>query len=237
MISVNSSVVVETDDFLSLNIKQVMERVSSDDITVNAEQEVFKGIVKWVSHDRSEREALFEELFHQVRLMSISQDQLFNELLKEELVTNNKKCLNFVFAAMQGMFNPTDECVTKSPRKCLETQRDVIFVCGGKKSLCYFPQHNSWYRLADMIFEHQHHAVTQYKGKVYAVGGQPERPGQFVTEYYMPTINSWGAVQREIRAVSFSSFVILKGHLYVVTSYQAMYTYDPQKNSLPDFIP
>ena len=132
---------------------------------------------------------------------------------------------------MKGMLNATDECVTKSPRKCLETQRDVIFLCGGKKSLCYFPQHNSWYRLADMIFEHQYHAIIQYKGKVYAVGGKPERPGQCVTEYYMPTINSWGAVQREIQAGSFSSFVILKGHLYVVTSYHAIYTYDPQKNS------
>ena len=90
VINVNFSVVVETDDFLSLNMKQVMEWVSSDDITVNAEREIFNGIVKWVSHNRIEREAHFEELFHQVRLMSISQDQLFNELLKEELVTNNK---------------------------------------------------------------------------------------------------------------------------------------------------
>ena len=57
-------------------MKQLMEWVSSDDITVNAEQEVFNGIVKWVSHNRSEREAHFEELFHQVRLTSISQDQL-----------------------------------------------------------------------------------------------------------------------------------------------------------------
>ena len=63
MINSGFSAVMETDDFLSLiNIEQVMEWVSSDDITVNAEEEVFKGIVKWVSHNRSKREADFASL-------------------------------------------------------------------------------------------------------------------------------------------------------------------------------
>ncbi|XP_078352351.1 kelch-like protein 3 [Oculina patagonica] len=235
VINSNFSVIVETEDFLSLDMKQVMEWVSSDDITVNAEEEVFKGIVKWVSHNKSERETHFPELFHEVRLVSISHDNLFNELLKEEHVSTNNECLNIVLAAMKGIFNPADECVTKSPRKCLETQTDVIFVCGGKKSLCYVPQQSRWYRLADMIFEHKCHAVTQYKDKVYAVGGKPERPEQCVTEYYLPSINSWGAIQREINASSFSSFVNLKGHLYAVCTNvltcRTVYTYDPEKNA------
>ena len=234
VINSNFSAVMETDDFLSLNMEQVMEWVSSDDITVNAEEEVFKGIVKWVSHNKSEREAHFAELFRQVRLKSISNDHLFNELLKEELVLTNRACLNFVLAAMKGMFNPADECATKSPRKCLETQTEVIFVCGGKKSLCYFPQQNRWYRLGDMIFEHQNHAVAHFKGKVYAVGGKPEKVGQCVTEYYIPTNNCWGAVQREMNASNFSSLIVLKGQLYAVSSNilscRTIYTYDPEKN-------
>jgi len=48
-----------------------MEWVSSDDITVKAEEEVFRGIVKWVSHNRSEREVEFPALLHQIRLASI----------------------------------------------------------------------------------------------------------------------------------------------------------------------
>ncbi len=71
VINSNFSVVMQTDDFLSLDTKQVMEWVSSDDITVNAEEEVFKGIVKWVSHNKSEREVCFPSLLHQVRLVSI----------------------------------------------------------------------------------------------------------------------------------------------------------------------
>jgi len=76
MINSDFSSVMETDDFLSLDIKQVMEWVSSDDITVKAEEEVFRGIVKWVSHNRSEREVEFPALLHQIRLASIPHDFL-----------------------------------------------------------------------------------------------------------------------------------------------------------------
>ena len=86
MINSDFSAVMETDDFLSLDIKQVMEWVSSDDIIVNAEEEVFKGIVKWVSHNRSEREVNFSAILRQVRLVSIPHDFLLNKLVKEELV-------------------------------------------------------------------------------------------------------------------------------------------------------
>ena len=45
-INSNFRVVMETEDFLNLDMKQVMEWVSSDDVTVSAEKDVFKGIVK-----------------------------------------------------------------------------------------------------------------------------------------------------------------------------------------------
>ena len=40
------SVVVETDDFLNLDTKHVIDWVSRNGITVSADEEVFKGIVK-----------------------------------------------------------------------------------------------------------------------------------------------------------------------------------------------
>ncbi|XP_078351589.1 kelch-like protein 3 [Oculina patagonica] len=234
VINSNFSAVIQTDDFLSLDMKQVMEWVSSDDVTVNAEEEVFKGIVKWVSHNRSEREADFAALLHQVRLISISHEYLFNDLVEEELIKTNNECLNFVLAAMKQIFHPADECVTKSPRKCLETRTDVIFVCGGRKSLCYVPNRNMWCQLADMLFEHQNHAATQYKDKIFVFGGQPVGPGQSrITEYYMSLTNSWGSLQMAdfVYEDRYSSLSVLNGCMYASGCETGMvYAYFPEKN-------
>ena len=74
VINSNFGVVMETEDFLNLDVKQVMEWVSSDDVIVNAEEDIFQGIVKWVSHNKSQREKEFPGLLHQIRLSSISYD-------------------------------------------------------------------------------------------------------------------------------------------------------------------
>ena len=46
LIKSNFSAVMETDDFLNLDAKQVIKWMSGDDIIIKAEEEVFKGIVK-----------------------------------------------------------------------------------------------------------------------------------------------------------------------------------------------
>ena len=81
-----------------------MEWVSSDDVIVSAEEDVFKGIVKRVSYNKSERESCFPELLRQIRLMSISHDFLLKELIKEELITTNIECLNFVVGSLNCFF-------------------------------------------------------------------------------------------------------------------------------------
>ena len=160
----NFSAVMETDDFLNLDAEQVLEWVSSDDIIVKAEEDVFKGIVKWVHHNKIEREKEFSDLFHQVRLNSLQQDYLVNEMVKEELITTNNDCLNFVLGSLKWIFSASDQSSMR-PRICLQTQMNGIFVCGGKKALCYLPNKNIWYQFQNMFMEHQNHAAIQYQDK------------------------------------------------------------------------
>ena len=235
MINSDFSAVMETDDFLSLDIKQVMEWVSSDDITVNAEEEIFKGIVKWVSHNRSEREVNFPVLLHQVRLVSIPHDFLLNKLVKEELVAKNtESCLNFVLLdALRLMVSGNDEQDVQQPRKCLEKHTDAIFVCGGCRSLCYFPQQNVWYKLSDMLFQRDCKSnPSQWRGKIYMSSENLQDVWDMsnLIECYTLSTNSWGAFQ-VARAIT--STAILKGHLYATEETwgsDEIYRYNPQKN-------
>ena len=188
--------VVETEDFLKLEVKQVLEWVSSDDIIVNAEDDVFKAIVRWVSYSKSEREGDFPELLHQIRLTSISHDFLRKELLEEELITKNYKFgVKFLADAMKVILNSNDGHIHQQPRKCLEIHMNGIFVCGGRKALGYFPNQNKWYRLADAPFHHQDHFLVQCRSKVYIADSQSIKMGESVgMEYYKPAMNTWGSV-------------------------------------------
>jgi len=233
MINLDFSAVMETEDFLSLDIKQVMEWVSSDDIIVNTEEEVFKGIVKWVSHNKSEREVDFPGLLHQVRLVSISHGFLLNELVKEELVAKNSVlCLNFVLDAIRLIASATAGQVIQKPRKCLETHMDAIFVCGGKISLCYFPKRNLWYQLTNMAYDHDcSHNPAQCRDKVYIPCSKSDNQGACLMEFYIPTTNSYSTVKL---GTTFTCTTVLKGFLYATCEDfiwdRGIYRYDPEKN-------
>ena len=243
VINENFSVVMETEDFLNLDMKQVMEWVSSDDVIVNAEEDIFQGIVKWVSHDKSEREKYFPGLLHLIRLSSISHDFLLNTLVKEELMTENPTfCLNFVVNAMKLVLSSSDRGASQLPRKCQETHIDGIFVCGGKRALCYFPQKEMWYRLADSPFQdYEDHALVEYKSNVYVADGKRRQLGESkVLEFYSPLKNSWGTVQRNDHGITdFTCLTVLKGDMYAtcfvnVSNKGRICRYDNEKNCWQD---
>ena len=237
LIKSNFSAVKETDDFLNLDVRHVSKWVSSDDITVKAEEEVFKGIVKWVNHNKSEREKEFPHLFHQVRLNSVHQDYLVNESVKEELITTNNECLNFVLGFLKWILDPTLQCSIK-PRTCLQTQVNGIFVCGGNKALFYLPNQNIWYQLSDLLMEYQNLAAIQYRDKVYIFSNQGGG------DYYLPSTNTWGAIHSELKFFSdkLCSLLTLDKHkiLYAVLerSFRScgVYHYDPVKSEWKNFV-
>ena len=193
------------------------------------------GDFKWVSHNRSEREVNFPVLLHQVRLVSIPHDFLLNKLVKEELVAKNtESCLNFVLLdALRLMVSGNDEQDIQQPRKCLGKHTDAIFVCGGCRSLCYFPQQNVWYKLSDMLFQRDCKSnPSQWRGKIYMSSENLQDVWDMsnLIECYTLSTNSWGAFQ-VARAIT--STAILKGHLYATEKRLSgikIYRYDPEKD-------
>ena len=59
--------------------------ISSDEINVSAEEDVFNIILAWIDHDRSGRKRYFVELFSHVRLAYVSRDFLQHDIGANEL--------------------------------------------------------------------------------------------------------------------------------------------------------
>ena len=232
----NFTAVMETEDFLNLDIKQVLEWVSSDDVTISSEEEVFEGIVKWVSYNRSDRESFFLDLLRHIRLRSIPHDFLLKKLVKEELITRNNDCLNYLLGSMESIFIATDESLSKAPRNCLKVQVEGIFLCGGRKALCYLPQVNMWYKMANMTFEHQNHALLLDQQRVCIFSKRNPHIQCHLVECYVPSTNLWCSFQSGFEYdEKFCSVSAVSGYSFLNALTYAehapyMYTYDINTN-------
>jgi len=210
----------ESDDFLNLSLKQVEEWVSSDQIVVEEEEQVFQVIVKWMEKSENSKHQSFFQLFRHVRLVYVSRNYVFDVILPHPLVKSSKLCSEFVFDVMQEVSNGTEECYFAQPsRHCLQTHDNTIVVVEGKRSLCYIASEDRWYKF-DSIRHSLHDrntlaaAMTTCQGKLYVVGGNDKGPA---AECYDPFMNSGNQVKSfNLKTISYAGVVCFQGHLYVI---------------------
>ena len=212
----NFTRVVEHEDFLNLTINEVEEWISSDEIRVRGEEDVFEAIVKWVEQKGSGEREKFFELFRHVRLIYLSRNYVLNDILPHPLVTNDKACTAFVLDAVKDVSSGSEECFfAQAPRNCLKTTEDCLVVSGDTKTLCYVPYENKWYQMADKAKSKFPYSSSAYHGKVYINNGAGV---DFAIERFDPAVNSWAPLMSYSGEMSHFSAAIVyfQGSLYVI---------------------
>ena len=199
--------VAKLDEFLHLEAKEIEKWISSDEITVKEEADVFRIILDWINHRRSERKTAFEELFGHVRLGFLSRDSL-KDVVTNELVRENFACVKLVMdatAQMSSFVNEDD--FLQSPRRCLDTR--VIVVRGGKYTFCYIPREDLWKRLPDGLKDENDRNNRMIKFRNQLLTFTEDQ----ISERYDPIFNIWSELNlRKDRA----KFAVLKGEIYAV---------------------
>ena len=97
----NFTSVAKSDEFLNLAAEEVEKWISSENILVAAEEDVFRIIVNWVEQNKGERKDKFEQLFRHVRQVLLSRDFLFSDIVTNELVTEHFSILRRVTDAIK----------------------------------------------------------------------------------------------------------------------------------------
>ena len=153
----NFASVANEEDFLNLPSHEVEQWIASDDIHVSAEDDVFKIILKWIDHDKTERKKRFQNLFRHMRLSFVCRDFLADDVLMNDLVKQDDVCVECVTRTLKGM-SPRDHLAsrnssTQCPRKVFQTE--VLVACQSNERnrvvfSVYLPDEDKWYRLPDM---------------------------------------------------------------------------------------
>ena len=206
-IHANFASVAEMDEFLNLEAKEVERWISSDEISVIAEADVFKIVLKWIEQNNSERKESFENLFGHVRLASLSRDFLI-DVVTNEHVQGNSRCLWLVSDAIKVMAFPAEGSLPQSPRKYHETR--AIVCCGGKYTFCYLPEKDEWKRLADGQTEkkNSYTQMMNYRDQLYAF------PQTGKAERYDPVFNCWSTL--DMPTTNSTKVAVVRGNIYAI---------------------
>ena len=208
----NFTSVAKSDEFLNLEAEEVEKWISSENILVAAEEDVFRIIVNWVEQNKGERKDKFEQLFRHVRLVMLSRDSLFSDVVTNELVTEH-----FSFFS----------CAS---RRRLQTE--AIVVRRRKKTYCYFPEKDEWKRLADGLSEDRDHTtqIIKFRDQLYSF---PRRRNA-ETERYDPAFNSWTTLKLPLPNDTFS-LAVVNGQIHAMYQIQLWEVVEDPRPHFPSY--
>ena len=200
--------VTGTDDFLELSRKQVEEWISSDEIKVKSEEEVFQVIVRWMEErEIGEHEEFFQLLRH-VRFMHVPRSYVLSNILPHPLVKGSETCMAF---ALDSTKTTSLNGLARPPRNCLKSCEDGLFTIGREKSFCYLPSENKWHEMCNLLSETKFPpSSSALCSKLYVSREEIER--------YDPFSNSWVSLMynRGVDKYKRPALVTFQGFLFMV---------------------
>ena len=221
----NFTTVAKTEEFFNLPSREVKMWISSDEIDVSAEEDVFQIITLWIDHEKSERKKYFAELFREVRLVYVSRDFLHSDVVTNDLVNDNEGCMDLVRHAMELIDSENYHHHTVRPRKSLEIPVILIFCArtvSGHQILCYYPREDKWSRFpgtvppptndGDVYFHRKLHFLSCH-GQLYFISQQDKRIWR-----YDSFSDCWTSLPLEEQRILWKVFVRNEDEIYALVS-------------------
>ena len=84
--------VVESDEFITMSHRHLMELIASLDLNVSSEIQVYEAVMKWVKHDPDERKQHLSNLLGHVKLALLPPTYLLETVSNESLIRNDLQC-------------------------------------------------------------------------------------------------------------------------------------------------
>ncbi|XP_041470402.1 kelch-like protein 8 isoform X3 [Lytechinus variegatus] len=247
--------VVSQEEFFSIDAPHLIALISSHDIMIQHESQVYEAIIKWVKFDVPNRERHLAALLSKVRLPMVPANYLTEEVEREELIKKCHKCRDLVDEAKNYHLSvgkllrdtPTSSLV-KDPNRLTprKSSAGVLFVVGGrgatgdpfKSNECYDLRNNRWIPVTEMSMKRRHVGVTATDaGHIFAVGGFDGRDHLNTAEKFDPHTNKWtnlapmAKARRGLGVTQLGTPIYAIGGLDDNLCYSDVERYDPQTNS------
>ncbi|CAF0836199.1 unnamed protein product [Brachionus calyciflorus] len=191
--------IINSDEFLHLNEKQLCKLLIKDELSVRCESVVFKAVVDWVKFDPEKRRSHLDHLFQCVRFHFLPP-----KFLKDQMKNNEIFKLEECGKSRQYLQKVCDDLISHKPCKIGNPRQPCtfsLFVLGGyqRQSIslveCFKKQTMTWERCSDMNLPRSGVACVSLALYIYVIGGRNNslygNTDCADVECYDPFVNSW----------------------------------------------
>ncbi|XP_022374781.1 kelch-like protein 8 isoform X2 [Enhydra lutris kenyoni] len=236
--------VVECEDFVSVSPQHLHKLLSSSDLNIENEKQVYSAAIKWLLANPQHHSKWLDETLAQVRLPLLPVDFLMGVVAKEQIVKQNLKCRDLLDEARNYHLHLSSRAVPDfeysirtTPRK--RTAGKVYAVGGhdGNEHLgsmeMFDPFTNKWMMKASMNTKRRGIALASLGGPIYAIGGLDDNTCFNDVERYDIESDQWSTVAPMNSPRGGVGSVALINHVYAVggndgvASLSSVERYDP----------
>ncbi|KAK3741338.1 hypothetical protein RRG08_034383 [Elysia crispata] len=135
--------VSQHEEFLKLDVDEVIGLISRDSLKVAKEEEVYAAVMRWVAFDPERSKNDVSLIMEHVRLPLVQWDFLIKEVSKDKLFVTNEDCRNYLQQArafQASSFHPDlinfafNEAVVRSQPRTFFSAADRLYCVGGESS-------------------------------------------------------------------------------------------------------
>ena len=167
-------------EFLNLSGNEMFGLLTSDDLQVEKEQDVYFSLLRWVRHDSKERGCMLVELLHEIRLAALPREFLQQQLKEEPLFRNNTECRNLLKKITERKTKKKKKRkipdINLKERPSTQVQDIIVGVVNGnsptnQKLFCYVVQSKETFTLPQLLGSQLQPELAVIDRTLYAVGG------------------------------------------------------------------
>lgn len=216
------------DEIYDLEKDKLICFISSEDLKIDSELQVFQLALRWIDYDIINRRQYVFEILRHIRLSLIS-----FVILEKTIVTCNDCSLRVALKSIYTDLLNKKGCLVPLNVKPRNSAKKDIYVIGGSKRELksvwdrgldmdyvgiekYDTFKREWHQLPDMIINRIVPGVTSLNGQIYVVGGEEGSDILSSCERYDPQENQWSRVADMMVSRCEFGLCALDGYLYAM---------------------
>ncbi|CAF3735659.1 unnamed protein product [Rotaria socialis] len=175
---------IKSDEFLELDLEQIIHILNSDELNVRSEQAVFDAVIRWIDYRPDERKKNIVDLLKCVRLGLLTTNFFIEKVKCHPYIINNDTCKPLVIDTLKYLYELDVDTYQKdlsaqNPIARPRLPHEILFVCGGWSGgsptatiELYDTRADKWFPLPfNDRFPRAYHGIATINNFIYVIGG------------------------------------------------------------------